>query len=116
MATNAHWGLALVHTASGEPAEALAAQDIAERAGNAWGQTMAQQALAWGHLGTGDLAAAERACRHGLAPVASSGIGHHYDRVLRTVLAATMLASGRVADAVATATAAAATARERGLS
>lgn len=50
MAICAHWGLALAHTATAEPVEALArarsALEIAERAGNAWGQTMAHQAVA----------------------------------------------------------------------
>lgn len=120
MATYAHWGLALVHTASGEAAAALAqaraALEIAGRGGNAWGQTMAQQAAAWGHLGTGDLDGAERACRQGLALIRSSGIGHHYEPVLRTALAATMLGSGRGPDGAAEVAAAATVAQQRGLS
>ncbi|MDQ3434477.1 MAG: AAA family ATPase [Actinomycetota bacterium] len=120
MATYAHWGLALVCIASRDaPAaqeHAHAALELAGQAGNAWGQTMAQQAVAWGHLGMGDLAAAEQACHAGLNLIKVSGIGHHYEPVLRTALAQAMLGSGRTDAALEQAAAASGSAELRGLS
>jgi predicted ATPase/class 3 adenylate cyclase len=120
MATYAHWGLALVGTAAARPADALthasASLELAEGSGNAWGQTMANQAVAWARLGVGDLPGAEQAARRGLDLIASSGIGQHYDPVLRTALAMGMLFGGRSDEAHLELAAATGTARERGLS
>jgi adenylate cyclase len=119
MVTYAHCGLALVHTGAKQPGKALehatASMELAENGGNAWGQTMASQAVAWARLGVGDLDGAERSARHGMGLIASSGIGSHYEPLLRTTLAIVMMFDGRLREAREDVTTATAIAQDRGL-